>query len=105
MRVSEDGSEELLLGNNPPNGFAIAGFGENGNTLIGLDSFGTDPDAVYFYTSKPLGMMHYDIYRYALKDGQITVLGFSAGRGEMLGTMTEAEVAEAEQARLDALGY
>lgn len=105
MRIAADGSEELILGNDPPHSIPIAGFGGNGNPGIGLQSFGDDPDTVYFYTAKPLGMMHHDFYFYALKDGEITVLGFSAGRGEMLGTTTEEEVAAAEQARLDGLGF
>jgi hypothetical protein len=101
VQLQEDGSEQILLGNDPDHALAIAGFTT------------ATADTVDFFTASDQGMQNFDIYRYRLlSDGSIWVTDFEAGRPEMMEGfsfehLTDYKEAymEKEQARLDALGY
>lgn len=101
IKLQADGSEKILLGNNPQHGLSIAGF-----TAITADT-------VDFFTASDQGMQHFDIYRYRLMpDGSILVTDFEAGRPETVEGFSlddpsayKKAYIEKEQARLDMLGY
>lgn len=105
--VEHDGTERILLSNNPPHGISIAGFVNQG-----LGS------AVAFYSASDVGMQHFNIYNYILlpsfdasigtyneKQPQIIVTGYTAGRPEMEAQDYEQSYILNEQARLNGLGY
>ncbi len=105
--VEHDGTERVLLGNNPPHGISIAGLVNQG-----LGS------AVAFYSASDVGMQHFNIYNYILlpsfdastgtydeKQPQIIVTSYTAGRPEMEAQDYEQSYILNEQARLNGLGY
>ena len=97
VRLEPDGSETVLLGNNPTHNLDIAGFGAD--------------DGISFYTASGVGMQHFNVFTYMLIPSadsrlpHIEVIGYEAGRPEMEAEGYAPKAVAAEQARLDSLGY
>jgi hypothetical protein len=95
--IDSDGTEKMLLGNDPAHGISIAGFG--------------NIDGISFYSGSDVGMQHFNTYTYLLipsstgQKPQILVLSYTAGRPETEPENYEQTFVKNEQARLDALGY
>ncbi len=106
--INYDGTEHVLLNNDPLHGIAIVGF----NKSI------TSGGSVAFYSAEDIGMQNFNIYYYILQpsfdavlgnydEGQpaIIVTGYSAGRPEVEVEGYEQLYVQQEQARIDSLGY
>ena len=90
--LKADGTYTVLLAGTPKHG-------------IWIDSIdGADGDTVYFSQTSSAGMAKTITYRYAVKDGRITVTAFDATDGDFLYTQEEItrRIGE-EQARIDAI--
>ncbi len=90
--LKADGTYTVLLAGTPQHG-------------IWIDSIdGADGDTVYFSQTSSAGMAKTITYRYAVKDGRITVTAFDATDGDFLYTQEEItrRIGE-EQARIDAI--
>lgn len=98
IMIEDDGTENVLLGNTPAHEISIAAFSDTFNM-------------VSFYSAADVGMQHFNEYTYLLlsnSDGtqpQIQVTSYTAGRPELEAEGYEQTYIDAEQARLDALGY
>ncbi|MDP4110283.1 MAG: hypothetical protein Q8878_09685, partial [Bacillota bacterium] len=101
--ISLDGSEKVLLSNDPPHGIDIAG-------IFGSDS------SVCFYSAQDVGMQHFNKYTYVVLSGSenpsIYVMDYEAGRPETEKGWSvqnpdgyKKAYIDKEQARLNALGY
>ncbi len=105
--IDYDGAERFLLDNDPPHGISIAGFDQSAHG-----------SAVSFYSAADAGMQRMNIYHYILlpsydpasgsynvKQAQIVVTGYDAGRPELERQNYQQDYMQKEQTRLDALGY
>lgn len=101
--IDHDGSERVLLGNNPPHGISIEGFKNEAHG-----------DAVTFYSTADVGNIYYYVLlpsfdastgTYDEKQPQIIVTGYSAGHPEVETAGYKQTYIQKEQARLNQLGY
>jgi len=105
VMIDHDGTERVLLNNDPAHGILIEGFQDHGGGSV-----------IGFYSAADVGMQHLNVYNYFLLPfydastgdyGQPTIIvtGYTAGRPEMEAEGYQQDYIKKEQARLDALGY
>ncbi|MDD3271021.1 MAG: S-layer homology domain-containing protein [Syntrophomonadaceae bacterium] len=101
--IEYDGSEHVILSNDPPHGISIEGFKNEAHG-----------DAVAFYSAADAGNIYYYVLlpsfdastgTYDEKQPQIIVTGYSTGHPEVETAGYEQTYIQKEQARLNLLGY